>query len=122
MNNLHKMVQFIEDQSVMAGFDSSTTSKIEVAVEEALVNIIQYGDAGKKGEIEISCEYQNDHGLKITIKDKGIAYDPLQKPPLTTLDPPSVGGYGIYLIRKIMDKVTYHREGEYNVLTLYKSM
>ena len=122
LDKLYEMLQFVREQANAARFDGSVSSKIELAVEEALVNIISYGYPNTTGTIEIQCTISNFSGIKITIRDKGIPYNPLTSSKIFTppLEGRSVGGYGIYFILKIMDEVDYKRENNYNVLTLVK--
>jgi serine/threonine-protein kinase RsbW len=96
---------------------------INLALEEALTNIISYGyDDECPHTIEI--RFDKPEGmLSIVITDDGRPYDPTMKedPDITlaAVDRP-VGGLGIYLIKKIMDKVQYERKGNRNHLILTK--
>jgi serine/threonine-protein kinase RsbW len=60
------------------------------------------------------------------ISDPGRPFDPLHEAPAPDLDSPleqrRIGGLGVYFVRKMMDDVTYRREGDRNVLTLSKSL
>lgn len=94
-------------------------ARLELACEEALVNIISYAYPEKEGAIVIECTDPEKPGLKISLRDQGIPYDPLDQ----ERAPPTedrLGGYGIPLIIKIMDRVQYQREENDNVLTLVK--
>lgn len=119
--NLPVMLQFICQETKAAGFDEATQAKIELALEEALVNIIKHGYSNHSGEIEINCRLTSD-GLCIVLKDRGVPYNPLANvrklDPSTPLEFKTVGGYGLHLILSIMDRVDYcHQEG-CNILTL----
>jgi len=124
MEKLHDMLQFVRIQAGSVGFDDSSTSKIELAIEEALVNIIRHGYAKEKGMITISCRQPEHLGLKIVLTDNGIPYNPCEHmrhiDSSAPLELRNIGGYGIYLIVKIMDEVDYKYEGKSNVLTLVK--
>jgi anti-sigma regulatory factor (Ser/Thr protein kinase) len=96
---------------------------INLALEEALTNTISYGyDDRDTHTIEISFG-KSETTLTIVITDDGHPYDPtLKADPDITLaaeDRP-IGGLGIYLIKKIMDKVVYERAGNKNHLILTK--
>lgn len=126
LDKLHEMLQFIHTQATEVGFDDNLASKIEMALEEAVVNIIKYGYSKTNGgTIEITCNHLlNPAGLEVILKDQGAAFDPLiQAPPISAnipIDEKPIGGYGIYLMRKIMDQASYKRVGNSNVLTLIK--
>jgi len=103
------------------GFGPDRINEIELALEEALVNIISYAypDSNAIGNVEICC-WLNDKSLFIIeIKDSGIPFDALKKddPELSTeLSEREVGGLGIYLIKQFMDDVKYRREKGHNIL------
>lgn len=126
MGSLHKMLQFIRVESGAAGFEGSPETQIELALEEALVNIIKHGYPGSSGDIEINCSRIGSVGLKITLTDNGIPYDPLANAipldldPRTPLELQVIGGHGVHLIQSLMDKVEYHFQNNANVLTLIK--
>ena len=90
-----------------AGFDSEAIFGIELAVGEALTNIIRHAYRGQAGhEIHLSLTIDETR-LHLTILDFGHKFDPADHPP-PNLEIPSEGGYGVYLIEKVMDEVTYH--------------
>jgi serine/threonine-protein kinase RsbW len=124
LDNLYEMLLFIRNQAESMGFDEIEISKIELAAEEALVNIISYGYPVTSGKIEIFCERVNNNGLKIVIKDNGVPFNPLsnskQFDPQAPVEARAVGGYGVFFIMKIMDEVEYNRVDNSNVLSMIK--
>lgn len=127
LDSLYDMLEFIKSYGESHPIPNTFLDRIIVATEEALVNIISYGYPDeKKGTIEISCEETTPKaGIKIIIKDQGVPFNPIEKvpaeipPPSTVLDN-SVGGYGIYILIGLMDRVEYQRLDEGNMLTLVK--
>ena len=127
LEKLYDILNFVRQEATHMGFQSNALFKIELAMEETLVNIINHGYRGQPGFIFVQCD-PTDHnrkGIRITIKDSGIPFDPVEKkvdmdPQSTLLKDKKVGGYGIYFIRSIMDDTQYTRENDYNVLTLMK--
>lgn len=103
------MLQFICKQAQAVGFEGSFASKIELAAEEALVNIIHYGYPEKKGNISIKC-LPLDQGIRIQIQDKGIAFDPTDHAKTITFNTEAIGGHGILFILKCMDEVQYEEK------------
>lgn len=124
LDNLYEMLVFIRNQAEALGFDEIEISKIELAAEEALVNIISYGYPDGEGTIEIICEKIAKNGLKIVLKDNGIPFNPLANAKKFEQDAPvearSIGGYGVFFIMKIMDEVEYKRECDFNQLSMVK--
>ncbi len=94
---------------------------LQLALDEVLSNIGHHGSAGPEATtIEVAIEYR-DGALELTVSDDGPAFDPLQLPepdvqaPLEKRDP---GGLGIHLVRRLMDRVEYKRDGGRNHLTM----
>jgi sigma-B regulation protein RsbU (phosphoserine phosphatase) len=116
---------FVDEVCENVGFDMSTTFKLNLAIEEAVVNVMSYAyPAGTKGDVDIDAE-ADDEQLKFVISDSGTPFDPTQKGEVdTTLsaEERSIGGLGIHLIRQIMDTINYERVDGKNVLTLRKKL
>lgn len=97
---------------------------LETSVEEVFVNISSYAYPNKKGNVSITLiKDQKSKSFKVIFKDQGIAWNPLTKEdPDITL--PSfqrdIGGLGIFLVKKLMDKIYYERKEEENILTIVK--
>lgn len=118
------MLAFIREQSRLAGFDLVNVSKIELACEESLVNIISYGFPHADGNIEIECTRVDPAGIKIEIRDHGISFNPIKDAKkireTIPIESKKIGGYGIILMLRLMDEVKYTRENDRNVLVLTK--
>lgn len=130
LDSLYEMLEFIKDYEQSQNIPSPILDQIVLAVEEALVNIISYGYPDeKKGTIEIVCEDSIPKaGIKIVIKDQGIPFNPIENAPPSLPSPSvvldrrdnSLGGYGIYILIGLMDKVEYQRINGGNILSLTK--
>src|SRR5271168_4590458 len=113
LHELGSMLSFVEGQAAIIGFKEIQTAKILLATEEALVNIINYGYPSVIGTIEIECLRYNPIGVEVTIRDNGVPYNPLANHlkidynPYEPLDQRKPGGIGIFIILRVMDKVTY---------------
>lgn len=122
LNNLYEMLAFICEQARKFKFKEVAIQQVELACEEALVNIIQHGYLHVEGEISIECLFLDTQGIMVIIRDAGVPFNPILNANalLNPLESESVGGYGIHLILNLMDKVTYVRENSSNKLTLIK--
>lgn len=128
LNNLHAMLEFVRAESKAAGLSEKAIGHVELAAEETLINIIKHSYPDRSPSeaiVEIISEKVNSpSGIKLTILDQGIAFDPLTSaPPVSTdlsIDEMPIGGYGIFLIRKMIDQVAYRRINNFNELTLTK--
>ena len=124
LENLQEMVEFIRKGAIDRGLENKTVYQIHLSCEEALINIINYAYPENKGNIEIRYEpYENSNGIVMEIIDQGVPFNPLEKPD-PDLDVPleerEIGGLGIFMIKQIMDEVSYRRNNDKNILTLVK--
>ncbi|MBQ2488589.1 MAG: ATP-binding protein [Bacteroidales bacterium] len=129
---LHNNVQevsllapFIETIAMENGLDHSLTMELNLAVEEAVVNVMEYAyPQGETGEVTIEVSVA-DGLLDINIIDSGAPFDPTKKnDPDTSLpvEERSIGGLGIFLVRQVMDTVSYRRDNGKNILTFTKNI
>jgi len=90
---------------------------VRVSLAEALSNAMIYGnrsDPGKQVRVEVTL---NGAGLRIRIADQGEGFDPSQLPdPLSEEGVQRDGGRGIFLMRNLMDEVSFNERG--NAVTL----
>jgi sigma-B regulation protein RsbU (phosphoserine phosphatase) len=125
IDQVPQLESFVNEVCETLGLDMSTTMSLNLALEEAVVNVMNYAyTAGTRGNIDIEAQ-ANDRRLKFIISDWGIPFDPTAKTEVdTTLsaeDRP-IGGLGIHLMRQIMDSINYERIDGKNVLTLRKKL
>lgn len=120
IENMRRFVQFASEYSRHLGFSEKRIHEIELAIEEALVNICRYAYPGEAGDVELRCRLSDHRKLIIEIEDGGIPFDPLSitEPDLySSIAQRKIGGLGIFFIRRMVDEVHYRREGRKNVLT-----
>lgn len=115
-------MHFVIRSSRDAGFTEKRVQEIELAVEEALVNIINYAYPEREdGDVEVTCGLDGEGRYIVEIRDSGVPFDVAAQsdPDLgSNIAERKIGGLGIFLIRKMADEMQYKREGEENVLTL----
>jgi anti-sigma regulatory factor (Ser/Thr protein kinase) len=93
---------------------------LALALEECGSNIVNHalkGDARRK--FRISIERQGAQ-MVIELRDKGPAFDPLAFNASPSRHEDEEGGWGIQIVRRFTDAVSYRREGRENVLRLMK--
>jgi serine/threonine-protein kinase RsbW len=95
---------------------------VELAVIEACTNIIQYAySASSPGRLGICLRRAGDT-IEVLLLDEGAPFDPTREPP-PNLQESREGGYGIFLIRRIMESVAYERRGSrWNCLRLVRQV
>ena len=119
------LATFVEEVCEQAGFDASVTMQMNLAMEEAVVNVMNYAyPSGTQGDIMIDALMGNGK-LQFVISDKGTPFDPTAEADAdTTLSAEErpIGGLGIFLVRQLMDDINYEYKDDKNILTLSKEM
>lgn len=98
---------------------------LRLVLEELVVNVVNYAyGEGGDGPLDITVENRDD-AIVITLTDQGVPFNPLeQEAPDTDLPPEErpIGGLGIFLVREMMDNVSYRYEDGHNILTVGKGL
>ena len=117
-----RVCQFVGASAAATGFDERTSHACQLAVCEAVENVIQHGYQGEAGEINVTVE-TTPGALTVEIADRAPAFDPTRYPvdPGAPVHESRVGGRGILMIRRVMDEISYERRGPQNVLRLTKN-
>ena len=124
--SLPDILGFVEE--TLEGFGSSMKIQMAVcvAIEEVFVNVAHYAYGGGEGNMTLGIGYDEDsRTVTFRMTDKGVPFDPLQKPdPDITLsaEDREIGGLGIFITKKTMDSVSYAYENGENVLTMTKKI
>ena len=118
LESLTPVLEALAAAAAARGFAQQRVSLLELAVEEAVVNICRHSYPAGEGEFEARLFADGD-GLIIEIVDAGIPFDP------TLLPDPDIhedlsrrqpGGLGVYFIKRVAHDVTYRHEGTSNIL------
>jgi anti-sigma regulatory factor (Ser/Thr protein kinase) len=117
-----RAVAALEDFARAQSASEKVTFGLALALEECGSNIVNHAykhDALQKFQVTFD---RIGNEIAVELRDRGPLFDPTlvndRKP--TTGDDDVPGGWGIQLVRRFMDRVTYKREGEENVLQLRK--
>lgn len=113
----------LHEYGVCVGIEKHTLKKLEIALEEAVVNVISYSHATEM-ELKIqrsSLDVQRP-ALNVTLTDNGVPFDPTSSECDTAkvIEERQIGGLGISLLRQITDELHYQRTDEKNQLTIIK--
>jgi serine/threonine-protein kinase RsbW len=120
LENLEYFVVRAASCAARLGFTKKRIGEIELAVEEAIVNICSYAYQGEAGDIEMMCK-ANGSNFIIDIEDDGKPFNilDLPEPDVTAgIMERQVRGLGVLLIKKFIDEVYYNREVDKNKLSL----
>lgn len=124
LDALSQITAFITAVTEHLGLDARATWQVQLAVDEAATNIIQYAyDPSTPGNITIGWEYTG-RSLIVTLLDQGRQFDPnaIAPPNLESpLEERQIGGLGIYLMTRLMDEVRFDFDPQSgNLLTMIK--
>ena len=110
----------LHDYGLCAGMEPKALKKTEVAIEEAVANIVNYSQAEW---MEMNVECWRPKAFSVTLRDNGLAFDPTLQAAVDTEQAAAerqIGGLGIELLRKIADEMQYSRTDGINILTIIK--
>jgi len=121
IEHLELLIGFVAGHAETAGFPIQRIKEIELAAEEALVNIFSYAYPDMDGDVRIDCRIEDDIRLVLEISDNGAPFNILDVPdPDVSADISDrhVGGLGVFFVKEMADEARYRREGDRNVLVL----
>lgn len=124
--NLQELISFVDGHLEDMGASMKAQMQIDIAVEELFVNIAHYAYAPDVGEAVISVAKDKEKNqISITFADSGKPYNPLEKldPDVTlSAEERSIGGLGIFMVKKSMDDMRYEYKDGQNILTITKRL
>ena len=117
------LADFIGEAAAAWGLRSDHTQAVNLALEEALTNVMMYAyPKGETGSISLKAVKHPDR-IDFILSDAGRPFDPTaaEEPDVTLpVEQRPIGGLGIFLVKKIMDSVSYCRTAGENILTMTK--
>ena len=124
VDNLNEVTLFVDEILEASDCSMKAQMQIDIAVEELFVNVAHYAYGDGVGMVTIRVSVEDSKAV-ITFIDGGVPYDPLAKPdPDVTLSAQerAIGGLGIFMVKKSMDKMEYEYTDGKNVLTITKKI
>ncbi|NOX33054.1 MAG: ATP-binding protein [Deltaproteobacteria bacterium] len=125
IKSVHQIQEFIKENLSISGDNEKWLFRIDLVIEEIVVNIINHGCKGiKNGIINIMIDNSNDN-IILEISDNGVAFNPLEKeePDITSdLNERKPGGLGIFLVKQIAKKIEYTRKNNKNTIRLFMDL
>lgn len=129
MEQWETVLEFLESNLEGSAMSANMQFEILVSAEEIFTNIASYAyklHTDKNEVVEISCGTTQDAAeFQIRFRDWGIAYNPLEHPDPDfgiPFEERRVGGLGIYMVKKYMDRVEYRHENGCNIFTIGKKL
>ena len=125
VNELEHVASFIEDIGDELGLDMELQMNLNLVLEEMVSNVIFYAyPEGEDASIELTAEYDGKE-LTFVLSDQGVEFDPtLREHQDMDANPAErdLGGMGIFIVKNIMNQVTYQRLEGKNLLTMKKEI
>lgn len=125
ISEVPQLNDFIEAVAERLGIEPSTALQLQLAVEEAVVNVMDYAYPPDTVGMVTVATTTDGQSLEIVISDSGTPFDPTQQEKADislSVEERQIGGLGIFLVNEIMDTVSYERKDGKNVLTLTKQL
>ncbi|MBO4285944.1 MAG: ATP-binding protein, partial [Bacilli bacterium] len=124
-NEVGRVVEFVNTFLGQFNVEQKILSQIDIAIDEICSNIFNYAYKDKKGTIEVDISI-NNNVVTLHFVDTGEPFNPLEKedPNIDLpLEERQEGGLGIYMVKKMMDSVSYHySKNKENVFTITKKV
>ncbi len=125
LKEVDRVRRFLRDYLRGLGLKEEDELKIELALHEICVNIALYAyPEGRAGDLAIRI-WRDDGTLFMEIRDRGVPFDPVQKPNpdvMARFRRGKRGGLGVFFFRTMMDGLSYKRDGDENILTISKKI
>lgn len=118
LERVPQVVAAMADCGRDAGLAAEALGRLELVAEEVLVNICRYAYPTGSGSIVVRT-WPEPGSLTVEFVDQGVPFDPcsLTAPDLTqSVEERSVGGLGIFLVRRLADELGYERRADTNVM------
>lgn len=125
ISELEKVAQFIEEIGEELQLSMELQMNLNLVMEEMVSNVIFYAyPEGTEADIELLAK-SDDRELTFVISDQGREFDPTAMEDNDLNVNPAerdLGGMGIFIVKNIMNKVTYQRLDGKNLLTMTKGI
>ena len=125
ISELAQVAQFVEEIGEELGLNMELQMNLNLVMEEVVSNVIFYAyPEGVDAEIELLAKSDGKE-LTFVLSDQGREFDPTMKDDADPNVNPAereIGGMGIYIVKNIMNKVTYQRLEGKNLLTMTKGI
>lgn len=122
--NIPKVAAFVDEELERLDCAPKANMQIDVCIDELVANVAHYAYGSGTGDVTVCLGFDEEQRIfSLTFVDAGVPFDPCNVPEpdiSLPLEERPIGGLGLLMVRKMMDEMRYRREGEHNVLTVYK--
>ena len=124
IDNVQTITDFVDERLEEMNCPVKAQMQIDIVIDELCSNVARYAYSDRTGKVTVSVDTV-DKPMKVwlTFTDEGVPYNPLAKedPDITlSADEREIGGLGIYMVKTIMDIVSYEYKQQENIVTMIK--
>ena len=124
LENIAEVTAFIDEQLEALDCSMKAQMQIDIAIDELFGNIAHYAYGDGTGDATVRFDFDEVTRMaSIAFIDGGVPFNPLEKadPDVTlSAEEREIGGLGIFMVKKSMDKMEYSHENGFNILMLHK--
>lgn len=123
VQSLPAIFDFANEFLASLDVDKTSSFGLLLAIEEIFTNCVKYNHS--TADILLVFE-KSSNEIVVTIEDYDVeGFDMSKPPPVDTEEPlekRKVGGLGLFLVQKLMDRVDYKYENRTSTITLVKTI
>ncbi|MEX0600702.1 MAG: ATP-binding protein [Rhodothermales bacterium] len=122
-SHLSEVREFVAGHAREADFGEDDVEQFKIAVDEACTNIIKHaynGDVDRQIDLAIIVD---EDRFTVRIRDEGHSFRPRMytEPDIFKFaESRRAGGFGVHIMRRLMDRVEYSSKGDVNEVLLTK--
>lgn len=112
-------MSYVTGLAAEVGVPPEKVSRLNLAIEEWATNVCRYAYRGGNGSVWVAVR-RDGPTLVVELSDEGSPFDPTAaaEPDVSMpLSERSPGGLGLLLMRRMVDALSYRRDGHRNVVT-----
>ena len=122
--NISKITAFVDAELERIGCPPKANAQIDICIDEIVANIARYAYGSGTGNATVRLDFdETERVVSLTFVDSGMPFDPLDVPEPDITSPLAerpIGGLGLFMVKNMMDSMSYRREDGHNILTIRK--
>ena len=124
LENIPAVTAWIDEELEALDCSMKAQMQIDVAVDELFGNIAHYAYGDSTGDAMVRFDF-NEAARMVSIAfiDGGMPFNPLEiaDPDVSlSAEERGIGGLGIFMVKKAMDRMEYSYENGFNILIIHK--
>ena len=126
VDKLSAVTEFVHEAMKPLSCSAKTMNQLDIVIDELFSNIARYAYAPGTGPVTVRVEVLREPDtLVLSFLDGGRPFDPLtaEEPDVTaSAEERRIGGLGLFLVKKIMDEISYSYQDGQNILRTSKKL